>query len=80
MFTAANRSVYGLGGALFTRDLRRARREYAPRLQAGMVFVNHAVRSHIAVPFGGSKDSGLGRELGRPGVLSFTNPKTLWIA
>jgi succinate-semialdehyde dehydrogenase/glutarate-semialdehyde dehydrogenase len=80
MFAAANRSVYGLGGALFTRDLRRARSEYAPRLQAGMVFVNHAVRSHIAVPFGGSKDSGLGRELGRPGVLAFTNPKTLWVA
>ncbi len=80
MFTAANRSVYGLGGAIFTRDLRRARADYVPRLQAGMVFVNHAVRSHVAVPFGGSKASGLGRELGRPGVLAFTNPKTIWVA
>lgn len=80
MFAAANRSVYGLGGALFTADVRRARAEFAPRLQAGMVFINHAVRSHVAVPFGGSKASGLGRELGRPGVLAFTNPKTLWIA
>jgi succinate-semialdehyde dehydrogenase / glutarate-semialdehyde dehydrogenase len=80
MFAAANRTVYGLGGAIFTRDVRRARAEHAPRLEAGMVFVNHAVRSHVAVPFGGSKASGLGRELGRPGVLAFTNPKTLWIA
>ncbi|MCU0792406.1 MAG: aldehyde dehydrogenase family protein [Opitutaceae bacterium] len=80
LFTAANRSVYGLGAALFTRDVRRARTEFVPRLQAGMVFVNHPVRSHIAVPFGGTKASGLGRELGRPGVLAFTNPKTVWFA
>lgn len=80
MFEAANRTVYGLGAAIFTRDIRRARAHHVRRLQAGMVFVNHAVRSHAAVPFGGDKASGLGRELGRPGVLSFTNPKTLWIA
>ncbi len=80
MFSAANRTVYGLGGAIFTRDVRRARADYVPRLEAGMVFVNHAVRSHVAVPFGGSKASGLGRELGRPGVLAFTNPKTVWVA
>ena len=80
MFTSANRTVYGLGGAIFTRDTRRARLDYVPRLEAGMVFVNHAVRSHVAVPFGGCKASGLGRELGRPGTLAFTNPKTIWIA
>jgi succinate-semialdehyde dehydrogenase/glutarate-semialdehyde dehydrogenase len=80
MFAAANRGVYGLGSALFTRDLRRAARHHVPRLDAGMVFVNHAVRSHVAVPFGGCKASGLGRELGRPGVLAFTNPKTVWFA
>ena len=80
MFAAANRTAYGLGSAIFTRDLRRARADYAPRLEAGMVFVNHAVRSHVAVPFGGCKASGLGRELGRPGVLAFTNPKTVWVA
>ncbi len=80
LLAAANRTVYGLGAAVFTRDVRRARAEWVPRLQAGMVFVNHAVRSHVAVPFGGSKSSGLGRELGRPGVLAFTNPKTVWVA
>ncbi|MBC8010935.1 MAG: aldehyde dehydrogenase family protein, partial [Burkholderiales bacterium] len=80
MFAAANRTVYGLGAAIFTKDARRARAHYVPRLQAGMVFVNHAVRSHVAVPFGGSKASGLGRELGPAGVRAFTNPKTVWIA
>ncbi len=78
MIAAANRTIYGLGAAIFTRDARRARAEIAPRLQAGMVFINHAVRSHVAVPFGGTKASGLGRELGRTGVLAFTNLKTLW--
>lgn len=80
MLAVANRSTYGLGGALFTRDVARARSEWVPRLQAGMVFVNHAVRSHVAVPFGGSKRSGLGRELGPAGVRAFTNPKTVWMA
>ncbi len=80
MLAAANRSVYGLGGAIFTRDLRHARAVLVPALQAGMVFVNHGVRSHVAVPFGGSKASGLGRELAPAGVRAFTNPKTVWIA
>jgi succinate-semialdehyde dehydrogenase/glutarate-semialdehyde dehydrogenase len=79
LFAAANRTIYGLGGAIFTRDVRRARAEFVPRLHAGMVFVNHAVRSHVAVPFGGSKASGLGRELGPSGLRAFTNPKTVWI-
>ena len=80
MFVAANRTAFGLGGAIFTKNLRRARAELIPRLEAGMVFVNHAVRSHVAVPFGGCKASGLGRELGPAGVRAFTNPKTFWVA
>lgn len=80
MFASANRTAYGLGAAIFTKNTRRARAEFVPRLQAGMVFVNHAVRSHVAVPFGGSKTSGLGRELGPAGVRAFTNPKTVWFA
>lgn len=80
MLAAANRTIYGLGAAIFTKNLRRARSEFVPALEAGMVFVNHAVRSHVAVPFGGCKASGLGRELGAPGVRAFTNPKTIWFA
>lgn len=80
MIAAANRTIYGLGAAIFTRDARRARREIAPRLRCGMVYINHAVRSQVAVPFGGTKASGLGRELGRAGVLAFCNVKTVWTA
>ena len=80
LVAAANRTAYGLGAAIFTRDARRARATLVPRIRAGMVFVNHSVRSHVAVPFGGTRDSGLGRELGPAGVRAFTNPKTVWPA
>ena len=80
LVAAANRTAYGLGAAIFTRDARRARATLVPRIRAGMVFVNHAVRSHVSVPFGGTRDSGLGRELGPAGVRAFTNPKTVWPA
>lgn len=70
----ANQSPYGLGAAVFSRDPARAER-LARRLECGMVFLNGFVRSHPALPFGGLKDSGLGRELGRLGFLAFTSPK-----
>jgi succinate-semialdehyde dehydrogenase/glutarate-semialdehyde dehydrogenase len=72
----ANDSVYGLGAAVFSRNRRRAR-AVAARLEAGMVFVNDAVRSDPSLPFGGIRQSGLGRELGAPGALAFVNLKTL---
>lgn len=76
--TAANDTPYGLGAAVFSRSRPRAR-ETARQLEAGMVFINDFVRSDPALPFGGVKHSGLGRELGRPGLLAFTNQKTLWL-
>jgi succinate-semialdehyde dehydrogenase / glutarate-semialdehyde dehydrogenase len=77
---AANSTPYGLGAAIFTGDRARGRELAVERLRAGMVFVNHGVRSHVAVPFGGTKSSGLGRELGLAGVRAFTNAKTVWVA
>jgi succinate-semialdehyde dehydrogenase / glutarate-semialdehyde dehydrogenase len=74
---AANDTAYGLGAAIFTRDLRRARR-IAARIEAGMVFINDFVRSDVALPFGGTKQSGFGRELGIWGLRSWVNPKTVW--
>jgi succinate-semialdehyde dehydrogenase/glutarate-semialdehyde dehydrogenase len=74
----ANDSLYGLGAAIFTRDLRRAR-ELAARVDAGSVFVNDFVRSDPALPFGGVKQSGFGRELGVWGLRSFVNIKTVRI-
>jgi succinate-semialdehyde dehydrogenase/glutarate-semialdehyde dehydrogenase len=75
----ANATRYGLGASLFTRDLDRAR-SLAARIDAGSVFVNGQVKSDPRLPFGGTKDSGFGRELGREGILEFVNAKTVWIA
>jgi len=72
----ANVSAYGLGGAVFTRNLNQARR-VAARIQAGCVAINDFVRSDPALPFGGVKASGYGRELGAWGLRSFVNVKTV---
>jgi succinate-semialdehyde dehydrogenase/glutarate-semialdehyde dehydrogenase len=75
----ANDSIYGLGAAIFSRDRRRAR-ELAGRIESGQVFVNEFVRSDPALPFGGVKQSGYGRELGAWGLRAFVNVKTVWVA
>lgn len=74
----ANDTIYGLGAAIFTRSRRRAE-EIVPRLEAGMVFINDYVRSEVTLPFGGTKQSGYGRELGRWGIRAWVNTKTVWI-
>ncbi len=75
----ANASSYGLGASLWTADRARAER-LIPRIETGSVFVNGLVKSDPRLPFGGVKDSGFGRELGREGLLEFVNIKTVWIA
>ena len=75
----ANDTAYGLGAALFSRDRRRARALAHRHIDAGMVFINAQVRSDSSLPFGGVKDSGLGRELSAFGIREFVNVKTLWI-
>ena len=72
----ANRSVYGLGGAVFTQDRARAER-FAAELQTGAVAINDFVRSDPRLPFGGIKDSGFGRELAEFGLREFVNIKTV---
>jgi succinate-semialdehyde dehydrogenase/glutarate-semialdehyde dehydrogenase len=72
----ANGSIYGLGAAVFSRHRRRALAA-AERIEAGSVFINEMVSSHPAVPFGGVKQSGYGRELGRFGIHEFVNIKTI---
>ena len=76
----ANDSVFGLGAAVFTRDLARGERIAARELAAGCCFVNDLVRSDPRLPFGGIKESGYGRELGALGIREFVNVKTVWVA
>jgi succinate-semialdehyde dehydrogenase/glutarate-semialdehyde dehydrogenase len=76
----ANTSPYGLGAAIFSRDVERAETIARERLEAGCCFVNAQVRSDPRLPFGGVKQSGHGRELGRAGLLEWVNHKTIWVA
>jgi succinate-semialdehyde dehydrogenase/glutarate-semialdehyde dehydrogenase len=75
----ANDSDFGLGAAVFTRDLARGEQIAARRLEAGCCFVNAFVKSDPRLPFGGIKQSGYGRELGRCGIREFVNVKTVWV-
>jgi succinate-semialdehyde dehydrogenase/glutarate-semialdehyde dehydrogenase len=74
----ANRSRYGLGASVWTKDLALAER-MAPEIESGCVFVNGAVKSDPRLPFGGIKNSGYGRELSREGIREFVNLKTVWV-
>jgi len=73
----ANGTPFGLGAALWTADLDRAA-QLTRQIQAGAVFVNGMVASDPRLPFGGTKESGYGRELGILGLHEFTNIKTVW--
>ena len=75
----ANDTVFGLGAAVFTRDLERGARIAREDLEAGACFVNAFVRSDPRLPFGGIKESGYGRELSPFGILEFVNIKTVWV-
>jgi betaine-aldehyde dehydrogenase len=73
----ANRTPFGLSGAVFTRDFNRAHR-VANRLQAGFVWINDYNITLPEVPFGGYKQSGLGRENGLQAIEHYTQVKTIY--
>ena len=73
----ANDSVFGLAAYVFTGELGTGLR-IAEELEAGSVWVNNIQRSYHDVPFGGVKQSGIGREKGRQGIESFTELKTIY--
>lgn len=70
----ANDSEFGLGASIFTTDLAEAH-EASERLEAGMVWINNPMIDNDALPFGGWKSSGIGRELGRVGLDTFRRSK-----
>lgn len=76
----ANDTKFGLGAAVFSRDMERAEQIAKEELQAGSCFVNSFVKSDPRLPFGGIKGSGYGRELGLVGIHEFVNIKTVYMA
>jgi succinate-semialdehyde dehydrogenase/glutarate-semialdehyde dehydrogenase len=77
---AANATAFGLGSAVFTRDVARGRRIARDELAAGTAVVNGLVQSDPRLPFGGIGDSGYGRELAGEGIREFVNIKSVVIA
>jgi succinate-semialdehyde dehydrogenase/glutarate-semialdehyde dehydrogenase len=75
----ANDSVFGLGAAVFTQDIKRGEKIAEEKLDAGSCFVNTFVKSDPRLPFGGIKESGYGRELSYFGIREFVNIKTVYI-
>lgn len=74
----ANDSIYGLGGAIFSRDIQYAI-QLAKRLRTGTVWINDYHLLNAKAPFGGYKQSGIGRELGLHGLLEFTHTKHIHV-
>ena len=75
----ANATDFGLAAAVFTRDLARAHRVIA-RLQAGTCWINQYNVTPVELPFGGVKQSGLGRENGRAAIEHYSQLKSVYVA
>ena len=75
----ANKSIFGLGAAVFTKDIKRGELIAKEKLNAGCCFVNDFVKSDPRLPFGGIKESGYGRELSPFGIKEFVNIKSVYV-
>ncbi|HZC34332.1 MAG TPA: aldehyde dehydrogenase family protein, partial [Chthoniobacterales bacterium] len=74
----ANSTIYGLSAAVWTLDLDRAFK-VSRGVRAGTVWINTFMEGPAELPFGGYKESGLGRELGRSAIEEFTDVKTIQV-
>ncbi|MBL9135154.1 MAG: aldehyde dehydrogenase [Verrucomicrobiales bacterium] len=79
MIREVNASPYGLSGSLWTNDLSRALR-VARAVQSGVLSVNSHSSVHVEAPFGGFKQSGLGRDLGMAAMEGYTELKNVYVA
>lgn len=77
--SVANATEFGLGGAVWTRDLARGERIAADEIQSGAAFVNEMSKSDPRMPFGGIRSSGYGRELSVHGIREFVNVHAVWV-
>jgi succinate-semialdehyde dehydrogenase/glutarate-semialdehyde dehydrogenase len=75
----ANDTRYGLAGFVFSRNVAAAL-TMAERIEAGSVWVNNIQRSSHDAPFGGMKESGIGREKGRYGIDAYLEYKTIYLS
>lgn len=75
----ANKSVYGLAGAVWSKNPERARK-VAKQLETGTVWINEYHLLNPGMPFGGYKQSGLGREMGEEGLKAYLEVKHLWVS
>ena len=74
----ANDTGFGLGASIWTDGTEKAR-SMARKVESGIVNINHQVRSDPRMPFGGVKESGIGRELSHYGLKEFVNIKSVQI-
>lgn len=72
----ANNTRFGLGASVWTRDIDRGA-QIAAQIEAGTVWINSHANYEAEVPFGGFKESGLGREMGHLGLLSYLEPQII---
>jgi betaine-aldehyde dehydrogenase len=79
MLAEVNDSPYGLSGSLWTKDLARALR-VSRRIESGVLSINCHNSVHVEAPFGGFKQSGLGRDLGLTAMEAYTELKNIYIA
>lgn len=74
----ANNTPYGLAAAVWTKDIKKAHR-FAAAVKAGTIWVNGYDLFDPAVPFGGYKESGFGREMGKSAIELYTQEKAVWV-
>jgi len=75
----ANDTIYGLSGSLFTNDFKRGLR-VAQAIRTGVLSVNSSASVHLQAPFGGFKQSGVGRELGMHALHHYSEVRNIYFA